>query len=657
VYLDTRPLLASTLVSQNGELSNLQVARDFAAINQPIENAGTEVGVTFDSAFGPEAFRNPLDIRILKGHLGGSRLRIHNVTPSGLELLGEWEHDGVIDDNPDNIRFFHLDFSAVAQGLPYEAPAPVSGTMLWAFYVASYSLADWADNPALRDAPLAPYGSDDASAIARHLDEAASAGIGGFIVSWDGPGSLSDGNLPLILQTAAARDFAIAVELETLDEQGQPQEQVRLEQSIAQLLQTHGIHPAYHRVDGRPVVFVNDADMFSLETWTGILAAIRGQALDGFFLGDGLANEGLDVFDAIYHSVATNDSEWNLQLIRARPAVRYYHLLSDDPRINLATATVQPGYDDSLLKRDPPAFIDRQDGEIYETSFQRAIYTPASWILISSWNQFYENTHIEPSQNYGDSYLQITTTKHAAWDDPRPLIHPGGIVNAASYLHNAVAPGEIISLFGIGIGPPESCAMELIEGGTRAATEVCETEVQFNGTPAPIVYTQSDQTSVVAPLWIQDLIRIRVNVHYRGIPSGTHALAVTRAVPGILTLDASGAGPAAALLLDYSVIGAGNPATRGSTILVFMTSGGVTEPPGEDGQIVSGIEVLQLPVRAEIGGIPATVSFAGSAPSLIKGVLQLNVRVPENASIGDAVSLDVWIGGMRAQEGVTIAVQ
>jgi uncharacterized protein (TIGR03437 family) len=527
--------------------------------------------------------------------------------------------------------------------------------MLWALYFASYTADGWTGNPALRDTPVSLYASDDATAIARHIDQARNAGIGGFVVSWDGPGSAADNNLPAILQTAAANDFAIAGQLETHDAQGQPRAQDQIEQSLAQLLRTHAAHTAWYRVGGLPVVFVNHADRFALATWSAVLAAVRGQGLDGFFLGHGLENDGLDVFGAVYSSVATNADELNTQLIRNRPAVRYRHLLADSPHVNLATATVQPGYDDSLLGRTTPGFIDRLGGETYQDAFQTAIESDALWILIASWNQFYENTHIEPSRAYGDQYLQTTASMRAAWDGPMPAIYPGGVVNAASYLHNAVAPGEIVTLFGEGIGPPQGCGMELI-GETQATTKLCETEVLFSGTPAPMVFARSDQTSVVVPLSVQGG-RVRVNVRYRGVTGKTAQASVTRAVPGIFAIGSTGAGRAAALHTDYSVVGPDNPVSRGSFILVYMTSGGVTEPPGEDGRIVSGIELLQLPVHAEIGGVPATVDFAGSAPSLIKGALQLNIRVPDNAPTGDAVSLIVWIGGMRSQDGINIAVR
>ena len=103
--------------------------------------------------------------------------------------------------------------------------------------------------------------------------------------------------------------------------------------------------------------------------------------------------------------------------------------------------------------------------------------------------------------------------------------------------------------------------------------------------------------------------------------------------------------------------GPANPASHGSSVMVYMTSGGATNPPGEDGQIVSQIEGLQLPVRVEVGGVPAPMDFAGSPLGLIKGALQVNIRIPEDAPSGNAVPLVIWVGGMRSQEGVTLAIQ
>src|SRR5947209_1425442 len=63
-----------------------------------------------------------------------------------------------------------------------------------------------------------------------------------------------------------------------------------------------------------------------------------------------------------------------------------------------------------------------------------------------------------------------------------------------------------------------------------------------------------------------------------------------------------------------------------------------------------------LPVSALIGGVPALVQFAGEAPGLVSGVLQVNVQIPANAPTGN-VPIWVSIGTDSTQQGVTVSVQ
>jgi uncharacterized protein (TIGR03437 family) len=68
--------------------------------------------------------------------------------------------------------------------------------------------------------------------------------------------------------------------------------------------------------------------------------------------------------------------------------------------------------------------------------------------------------------------------------------------------------------------------------------------------------------------------------------------------------------------------------------------------------------LLNIPnVTATVGGIPATVQFAGAAPGLVTGVFQINVLIPANVTPGNAVPVMISIGGITTPLGTTIAVQ
>jgi hypothetical protein len=70
-------------------------------------------------------------------------------------------------------------------------------------------------------------------------------------------------------------------------------------------------------------------------------------------------------------------------------------------------ATVSPGYDDTHLGDSSSHRVtDRAGGAYYEAQWTAALDGVPDWILITSWNEWYENTGIEPSVLYGDSYLR-----------------------------------------------------------------------------------------------------------------------------------------------------------------------------------------------------------------------------------------------------------
>jgi uncharacterized protein (TIGR03437 family) len=63
-----------------------------------------------------------------------------------------------------------------------------------------------------------------------------------------------------------------------------------------------------------------------------------------------------------------------------------------------------------------------------------------------------------------------------------------------------------------------------------------------------------------------------------------------------------------------------------------------------------------LPVSATLADQPAPVQFAGEAPGIVSGVLQVNLQIPANAPTGN-LAIVVSIGNVKSQAGVTVSVQ
>jgi len=134
---------------------------------------------------------------------------------------------------------------------------------------------------------------------------------------------------------------------------------------------------------------------------------------------------------------------------------------------------------------------------------------------------------------------------------------------------------------------------------------------------------------------------------------------VTRAAPGVFTLDQSGAGQGAIVNEDGTVNNPTNPAAAGSVVSIYATGEGQTSPPGQDGEVVSALDVRRsnLPVKVSIGGYDAEVLYAGSAAAQVAGLLQVNVRLPASLLPNEVLPVILNILDSNSQGGVTMAVK
>jgi hypothetical protein len=89
--------------------------------------------------------------------------------------------------------------------------------------------------------------------------------------------------------------------------------------------------------------------------------------------------------------------------------------------------------------------------------------------------------------------------------------------------------------------------------------------------------------------------------------------------------------------VDRSANSPANSAAKGTIVVLYGTGGGVAS----------------LPAKVFIDGMECEVLYAGSAPGLVAGLIQVNVRVPQEASLGGLV---VQVAGFDSQEGVFIAI-
>ena len=231
-----------------------------------------------------------------------------------------------------------------------------------------------------------------------------------------------------------------------------------------------------------------------------------------------------------------------------------------------------------------------------------------------------------------------------------PRITAAGITNTATLLSGAVAPGEIVTIFGAGIGPDLLTTLQLTDDRLFLTKTLGGVRVLFDGLPSPLVYVVSRQVSAVVPYAVAARASTEVQIDFQGRMTNRVTAPVAPAVPGIF--------PGAVLNQDYSVNSPANPAPAGSIVILYATGDGALSPPSQDGQ-VTGAALARpvLPVTARIGGQDAEVLYAGTAPGLVAGVLQVNVQVPAAAAAGSAVPLSIAVGAAPSPPGTTLAVR
>jgi hypothetical protein len=123
-----------------------------------------------------------------------------------------------------------------------------------------------------------------------------------------------------------------------------------------------------------------------------------------------------------------------------------------------------------------------------------------------------------------------------------PSIAANGVLNAASYLGGGVAQGEMLAIFGSGLGPDTLAGLQLDSRG-YVSTALAGTQVLFDGTPAPLIYALAGQVSAMAPYAINGKGSTQLQVVFQRQSSNTVSVPVVSAMPGIFTLDRSGSGP------------------------------------------------------------------------------------------------------------------
>ena len=265
---------------------------------------------------------------------------------------------------------------------------------------------------------LGAYDSHDPKVVEQHFRWIKQAGISGLIVTWWAQGDFHDRTMPLLLDTAQKQGLAITVYFETVHQGGGLKD-------VLYLLEKYGKHPAWLKVNGKPVLFVYGRAVgeVKLDGWLKVISQANERFPGGaLFIGDHISKEAARVFDGIHTYNPTGSTAGKApEQIRAWAKANYPQWVAEAGPDRIACVTVIPGYDDSKLGRPSPRpNTDRNDGQTYQILWEEAMAARPDWILITSWNEWHEGSEIEPSIENGDRALKTTTAFAAKFRALKP---------------------------------------------------------------------------------------------------------------------------------------------------------------------------------------------------------------------------------------------
>lgn len=267
-------------------------------------------------------------------------------------------------------------------------------------------------------------------------------------------------------------------------------------------------------------------------------------------------------------------------------------------------------------------------------------------------------TVVNPTPGGGTSNALTFTITTGAFT-PAPAISSGGVVNAAASATQLAVAGSIASVFGSNFTDSTVAATSLPLPATLAGVTV-----QINGLAVPLFAVSSQQINFQVPWYLQGQSQVTITILANGMVSNPVKTPLAPYSPGLFSTNQQGTGQGVVAIGNTGVIAAplgmfpgSRPVNRGETVVVYCTGlGPVAAQPltGSASAASVGATTSTTPT-ATIGGVAATVSFSGLAPTLV-GVYQVNIVVPTDTPVSDAVPLVLSIGGLDSNK-VTIAVR
>ncbi len=306
----------------------------------------------------------------------------------------------------------------------YSSPAALASTTVsrppvLAYYYIWFDEASWdrakTDHPLLGD-----YSSDDPAVMRQHIIWAKEAGIDGFIVSWKSTNRLNS-RLEQLMRLADAENFKLAIIYQGLDFERNPQPVDRVASDLDVFLARYASDDAFKIFD-KPLVIWSGTWEFS----AGDIARVTAPRRDRLSL---LASEkNVAGYERLHGDVDGNAYYWssvNPETFPDYSGKLQALAASVHASAGIWIAPAAPGFDARMI--GGTSVVSRGDGQTLRRQMAAAREAAPDAIGLISWNEFSENSHIEPSEQYGRQYLDIvgSTTRADRMPAPYPAADGG----------------------------------------------------------------------------------------------------------------------------------------------------------------------------------------------------------------------------------------
>ncbi len=273
---------------------------------------------------------------------------------------------------------------------------------------------------------IGPYDGRDPAVLEYHLLTAKAVGIDGFVADWYGPGTYTDQVFADLVKAAERYGMKAAI---CLEEKSFFQDYAKvatraeamneMERHIRHVLTTHARSPAYLTHQGRPVLFIfngyGDGPLgkayLSPDEVRDVLARFESEKP---FLVRGWCDPAYNaaIGGCYCWATAAGDREkFYTNAVAARL----------NGQLGYVVGVASPGFDDSGVYGwgSGVRITDRRGTKEYEENWEEVLRYRPDAVQIATWNDFQEGTTIEPAEEYGHRFVDVTE-QYAARYSGRP---------------------------------------------------------------------------------------------------------------------------------------------------------------------------------------------------------------------------------------------